>query len=526
VATAFQSDAFQNNAFQIITAPGLSYAVEAELSGVGGGWTDLTGDMVKGLSLSYGIRGSGPDDRVAGTGTLQFRLLNSPRNSGGLTGYYSPFNANKRSGWEIGIRVRLRLTLDGVTSTKFIGWLDNAAAMPGQFGRREVFCTVVDWIGWAARSTLGGVATLTNTTADAVITALSNATPVQPDSLSLDTGSDTYPYALDTARGEPVAAELERVTMSEFGLTYVRAGVLYFENRTARLTASPSLVLTDQEPGTGEENFRALSVDSGRETVRNRIRVTLAPRTVDGSNVVLFSLPNKPQIQPGAANALTFDAPYTDPTNRAARVGGMSMVTPVATTDYTMNTLENGSGTNLTASFAVSVTYGADHATVTIQNNHATLAGYVTLMQLRGLGLYTYEEVTVDVQDSTSISSYGEMELGFEMPYQSSLVVAQSIAEYVLNAWKNPNNGQVTVSFTASTDGLLDALVNLDIGSPIAVYETVTGVNSAYWINGVDVRWDSRDIASVTWYLARGETQTYWTIDVSQLDNDAVVAPG
>jgi hypothetical protein len=518
----------------------LLFKLEAELAGVGGGWTDITEDALLGVTCRYGIMGSGPEDRVAEPGELSWRMDNSVRNSGGVVGYYSPFHASCRSGWGIGIRVRFSLTTGaqwvqadfvqadlvqgGPYQVVWLGWLDLIDPIPGQFGRREVLCTAVDWMDWAARWTVTGVATQVNATADDVIQALVDAMPVQPESESLDAGSDTYPYALDRAGGDSALAELQRVAMSEFGLIYVRAGVLYFENRTSRLTASPLGTFTDQEiAADDEENFAGLVVESGRETVKNRIRVAVVPRTADGSAVVLFTLNNKPSIAPG--ESITFDARYSDPNQLAADVGGFDMVTPVATTDYTANTAENGSGTNRTASLSVSVTFGGSSARVTLTNTHGSDTIYVTFLRLRGKGLYAYEETVVEVQDAASIAAYGELELGFEMPYQSGLSVAAAIADYILSVWKDPNHGQAVLTFVAGTGNLLTGVTTLDIGSVIAVRETVTGVDAAYWVNGKEITLGPNNIATVTLYLGRAETGSYWTLDVSELGVDTMLAP-
>ena len=75
-------------------------------------WTNLTADVViaDGLRWDYGIDGQGPTDCVASTGTMSFVLNNSPKNSGGVQGWYSPVHASKRTGWTFGIPIRLVLT--------------------------------------------------------------------------------------------------------------------------------------------------------------------------------------------------------------------------------------------------------------------------------------------------------------------------------------------------------------------------------------------------------------------------------
>ncbi len=60
-----------------------------------------------------------------------------------------------------------------------------------------------------------------------------------------------------------------------------------------------------------------------------------------------------------------------------------SVVTPVATTDYTANTLPGGGGTNRTASLSVSLQDGGTAFRATLSNTHATDTIYVTKFQIR-----------------------------------------------------------------------------------------------------------------------------------------------
>ena len=85
----------------------LEVLVEAELAS--GTWTDVTADVdsASRLNIAYGISGAGPRDLVAGTGTSSFSLQNHAANSAATQGYYSPLHASVRSGWALGIGIRI-----------------------------------------------------------------------------------------------------------------------------------------------------------------------------------------------------------------------------------------------------------------------------------------------------------------------------------------------------------------------------------------------------------------------------------
>src|SRR3990170_7798644 len=99
----------------------MTIALEMQFSGSGGAWTDVWSDVP--VSIQYGISGVGPFDHIADTGTMSFALNNAQSNSSGSLGYYSPGSGTARSGFEIGINVRLAVTYSGSTFYKFVGRL-------------------------------------------------------------------------------------------------------------------------------------------------------------------------------------------------------------------------------------------------------------------------------------------------------------------------------------------------------------------------------------------------------------------
>ncbi|MCL4822442.1 MAG: hypothetical protein KJ067_25215 [Vicinamibacteria bacterium] len=493
------------------------HQVEVELHGAGAGWTDLTPDVrleASGLGAGYGIRGAGPLDRVAETGTLRFNVDNSARNSAKTLGYYSPENTLRRPGWGFNIGVRYSVTWDGTTNTRHLGQLSDMRVNSDPYGPRDVACVSSDWFEVAAKWRITGVPTLTHVRADEALAALIAAAPKRPRKVVAGQGSEVYDYTFDTARGESALREGQRLVQSEFGMLFMRGstdggGVLVFEPRGVRRTAVAEFELSD---------YVDFDADQGLGSVRNRIKVGVFPRQIDASPVVLFTLQSTPTLAPG--ESLQLECVYVDPAQKAARVGGTSMEPPVATTDYAANALPDGSGADRTANLSVAVEFFSDRAKVTLTNTHASSIT-VTHTQLRGLGLYTYEPVIVEAFDQESIDDYDEQDLAFDMPYQSSPLLAKAVADAVLLAWKQPVASSARVRFCADrryNPELFRAALQYDISSCIVVRDDIRGVNRAFWINGVDLDLDSDGIFWCTWYLGRAETTRYWVLDA--------VAPG
>ena len=83
-------------------------AIKHEMVFAGDTWTDVTGDVLISPAPKWnrGIMSNAPLARVANTGKMTLYLDNSANNSASQLGYYSPGNANVRSGFSKGIRYR------------------------------------------------------------------------------------------------------------------------------------------------------------------------------------------------------------------------------------------------------------------------------------------------------------------------------------------------------------------------------------------------------------------------------------
>lgn len=507
--------------------------IELELAGRGNGWTEITPDVLSPLRISYGIRGAGPGDRTASSGSMTFALNNSATNSAGLLGYYSPGAANARVGWTLGIRVKASFR-DPATSTwhtRFVGAITGINPLPGVSGPRVVQVSATDWIDEAARATVAGITTQINKRSDEIITLLVNNVPRGPEATSIATGRDTFAYAVDTARDDrqnPVLQELARVTNSELGYFYVRGdGTAVFEARSDRSSTT--------DDATFDNTMAGLTVSTTRDSLVSRMQVITHPRTVDLTTKVLYRLQSVPEIAPGAT--LDLVAGYTDPSNRASRIGGTSMVSPVATTDYTANTLANGTGTDLTSSIGVAATFSSNSARFTVTNN-ASVPAFLTKLHASGIGIYDYETTVGEAEDATTANDIGEQVASLDMPYQSDVALGVDAARYLLRLYSATDIGiwalgtagsselgittQLafrvvttvgTVSIAPQTAALQTQILARDIGDRIALTETVTGLSNSFYIQAVDLDVRAPGIPFVTWTLAPADTTTYWRLE-------------
>jgi len=425
-------------------------------------WVDLSPDVQASPSprvSGMGIMGQAPLDRVGGTATFSFALNNSASNSAALIGYYTPGHPNALPGWTTGLPVRLYFVYDGIYSYKFYGKItpDGIVVNPGVRGKRTVNVDCSNWMREAENRTVDLIAYQTNQTADSGIQHVIDNMPTAPLSTSFQEGTRTFPTIFDTtSKKTKAASEINKLTVSEFGLCYMRGThstsltdtggeELVFENRTYRYgqreTVSRIPLFSQDNNGfvlletgdvllleTGDKVLLEASEDAifsdsdlldmrssyGAQIV-NRVKLVSYPRLVDASNVILWTLETPVSI-PAFGIVSGIRGGYRDPNGKASSVSGIEMVAPVSGTDYIANSQEDGGGSNLTANLSVSVTYGTAEPEYTLINTGAILM-YVTTLRARGKGVYIYDSASVVFESVPSILLYGINELTVDMPY-------------------------------------------------------------------------------------------------------------
>lgn len=483
-------------------------------------WTEITGDTRAelGATLDYGMPDGKPTTRIAKTGTMRFYLDNSGAlNSGGKLGYYSPVNGNCRAGFGQGIPFRFVYILSGVQYYKFFGRLSVIDPYAGKNRAMYTAVTAVDYMDDLARANLTGLSTVVNGFHSDILGAVLRGMTNKPNFVSMDAGTVQFPWGLVGGSSGVVNAmqECQRLTLSEFGYLYVKGdqlngGHLHLENQLSRVGSTSKFTIIDamQENPAG---VNPLEVVSDIADVINFVQATLHPRKVDGSvgsEVVLYSSLNASSTTPtkvAAGASVTVNAPYRDPnqtsTMLSGQIAGTSMLQPVATTDYQANAAADGSGADLTGNISVAATFGSTGATLVVSNNGGTDA-YIRKLQVRGVGLYDYDQQSALASDAASRAKFNDKTLNVDLAYVSDPVVAQTIANTILNAWKNPFGFAKTVSFQCDTNTKLLAACSLEVGDRITVGESVTGIAADFFIAGV--RWDMRPSAWITctWLLS------------------------
>jgi hypothetical protein len=230
------------------------------------------------------------------------------------------------------------------------------------------------------------------------------------------TVSDTMPYWWSS--GGSAFSEITSLVDAALGLFFIAAdGTPTYLSRLPG--DSPVETLTD------DDIQRGVVVLNPWEVVRNIVRVYARARRLQ-SAVELWKLADVPQIPAGESRTIWAKFSYG-----GEDVAVTSVTAPVATTDYAANTASDGSGTDITADFSVTVTAFAASAKVVVTNNNAS-AGYVTLLKLRGDAIAADKYTFAEERSETSISTYREREMVIESDWLQDVNTAIEQASVLL----------------------------------------------------------------------------------------------
>jgi len=486
-------------------------------------WVNITSDVVDNYNFSAGLPGSGATDLVARTGQLSFVLDNS-------SSTYTPGAVSALSGWKSGIPAKLVVTYDGETFIRFYGQISSINISAGIYDERTVEVTVVDWMDNAAKYNVSGVNITADQTADQVITTIKSGMPVKPISSDLDTGINTFPQSFDTVTTTTKAlSEFNKIANSEFGYVYLKKDAahgetLVFDNNQARNgmrqldvlpmgSSETANLLAEDSTSLLAEDGEALNVNTPRSAIFNdgmfsdlkvtygkglvnRFTVKVEPKKEDTTPQILFSLQKRAKLASGILTHVT--GAFSDP-DGGKPITGKNMITPVGTTDYTMYTNWDGTGSNITGDLTIVATYSAESVTYDLTNGN-TATGYVWV-QARGYGVYPDYPVEYEATDGTSIAAYGDQSKSINQPYLQDIAPGALEAEKIVEREKRPHLEASEVSFIANkSDENMQAFLNIDIGSLVNISETQTGINGYFYVQSITATIIGEGSNSIIWF--------------------------
>lgn len=161
--------------------------------------------------------------------------------------------------------------------------------------------------------------------------------------------------------------------------------------------------------------------------LRNVMQLKVHPRDESATTVLFAQVSTESPIEIPAGESFSF---FVDFTYEGQSVPALSLVTPVANTDYKMWTNSNGTGTEKTAECSVSVTNLGKSGLVSITNNSAVTVYPINPFQIRGVAVY--EKNSSDAYYPSDPSTVTNPRKFFmDLLWQQNLNRAQSICDAI-----------------------------------------------------------------------------------------------
>jgi len=364
----------------------------------------------------YLLNSNGNGFEMVDIGRLSIELDNSD-------GRFHPFNKksplypNVRPGVKINIKTRLPIT--GQIFDVFTGQIDDIVPVSADYERVKI--SAVDGMKWLDAQNVVLHIFGSQTLSANITTTLTEA--AWPWGINVESSTDVVPWFWSPS-WMSARSLLHDLASSYLGMFFVAAnGDAKFYNRYHDLTPAKMRLTQDQ-----------LSTDlmtrTPWEVIKNKITIIGHPRT-GAATTVLWSLNDKPSIPAGS----TFEVWGTYSVN-GAEVPITGFTGPLATTDWLVNSAQNGSGTDLTASCTLTRTVYANKINIKITNNSGTL-GYITKLQLRGDPLLE-GLASIDLTDQAGVGLYGPKTLSINSLFLQNSNLISDLANALLALLKDP----------------------------------------------------------------------------------------
>ncbi len=524
---------------------------------LGGVWTDVTDDVLASPAphCTRGIQGNLLDDRVADPGEFTFSLNNSSTNTAGIEGYWTPGNASGPQFWSTSIPVRIYFEFDGWHYIKWHGRIDydGIKVIPGTKGARRVDVRAIDWMATAADHRIDLLKAQRNKYVYEAIDIVLGNMPLQPNNMVYynergNSGFSPLPVVFDVSSTDTTAlGELQKFAMSQYMLIALRGGnygetlttsteasmtglatgVLSASSGKALLETSDRILLEDGSFLLLDEVTSCSFIDTdivdmdvtfGKQMI-NHLTSVITPRKMDAlATTILWTLERATDI--AAGESVTMRGTWRDPAGGASKVNydTDNPVTPVINTDYKANALEDGTGTDMTSSLGVEVSFGAAEAEIKLTNNHATTTLYVggstagAFFQLRGRGTYVYDTVRLVIQSTDSIRSRGLHPFVYDYHYQTSphnnasgtYGPTWSLGLLAIHKLPVLNIDKLTF-FANSSDRLMSYFIFMEPLQKIFVTESVSGFSAtSFFVMGYEFEIMGKSVVRMTLTLKRG----------------------
>lgn len=470
-----------------------------------GVWTDVSEYVMRPVTWSRGIQGNGPADNVALPGSLQFTLDNSEKNALQTLGLWSPNHPDCMGGFRENIAVQLLITAGDLEDVPvWTGKIATILPSVGVYGDRRTQVLAHDCMEDLAKEEVLEIDRQIEKTEvevlDAILDAVAESS--QPVSRDFDAAEHEFPVALDDmGDGETALSMLERVVTSARGSLYPLAtGALKYQSFESRLLEQIQFTFDDTL-------LAGLQIPSSLENVFGKVRVKIHPKTFlpTTSPAIMVLASHEGTLAIAAGQTVELFLSYRDPDRPEVAIGGTdfeySPTSPneLDDADYEFNSVEDGSGLDLTSSMIVIPDFFASAVKLTVTNTSGVTA-YRQLLQVRGRGIY--DQAPSIHEASADATTKRTSDLDF--PYQDDGDFAQGVADLLQASYRNRSNQVQSLTFypTDSVE-LMEQALEREIGEVIEVSEEVAlPIPVSAYIQSISGEIDDNDKLTFTYGLA------------------------
>lgn len=321
----------------------------------------------------------------------------------------------------------------------------------------------------------------------------------------LNTGLDIQPYWWVDKKS--AAEAIFDVIHSELGRAFIKSnGAMAFRNRY--FIEDPVLTITDSD-----YIYDSFDVIVPWEIQRNLVSVIVRPRTLKPEQD-LWSLPQVVPIN----NGQTYDF-YPEYTYNNQVVPAKDVVTPVATTDYTANTLEDGTGTDLTSGLVVTKESLGNQSKISVLDNSG-LNGFLTMLKIRGKPISN--DASVPLRASNVAANEDVLDFTLDLPWIQNVQRADAFDDFMLEFLSTPKQ-YITLTLKPN----VEAQFALDLGRYVRVNSTKHGINANYSIAYIEHSHKRRDKYTLTKLFLEPlpDIASYWQFGVSAFGITTRFAP-
>lgn len=285
---------------------------------------------------------------------------------------------------------------------------------------------------------------------------------------AVDSNLDSIPYWwVDNKTPYDALQEICDATLGTFFIGADGTAKVY--NRSRSVASSVSL--TQSEIG------RDIMIRQPWEVVRNAVEVKINTM-IENPIGVIWTLRDKPYVPAGTSLEVWGDYSYNNESCPAINVAD-----PVATTDYTMNSAADGSGTNRTANFTVTKEDFGGSVKVTITNGGAN-AAYVTLCQIKGQAITAPDPSTIKRTDPASIALYKQRKFTIDNPWLQTTTTGEALAAVILELHANGRKFPMI-----KMEARPDLQFAMDLFDRISLDVAKLGISDAYRVGKIKHEW-------------------------------------